>query len=86
MILSLKNNNNTNSTFVSINKIVSYFATIFVKLLNGKDLSGWKTNGNWVVQKDGSLMIDPLPEQKGWKRIDDYLISEKTYANFSWWK
>lgn len=54
----------------------------FTPLFNGKDLSGWKTNGNWVVKKDGSLMIDPLPDQKGWNRFNDYLISEKTYANF----
>ena len=54
----------------------------FVPLLNGKDLTGWKTNGNWVVQKNGSLVIDPLPTQKGWKRFDDYLISEKKYGDF----
>ena len=54
----------------------------FVPLLTGKDLSGWKTNGNWVVQKDGSLMIDPKPGQEGWNRFDDYLISEKTYGDF----
>ena len=54
----------------------------FEDLFNGKNLSGWKTNGNWVVQKEGSLLIDPLPEQTGWKRFDDYLISEKTYGDF----
>ena len=54
----------------------------FVSLFNGKDLSGWKTDGNWVVQKNGSLVIDPLPTQKGWKRFDDYLISEKKYGDF----
>jgi len=54
----------------------------FVPLFNGKDLTGWKTNGNWVVQKNGSLVIDPLPTQKGWKRFDDYLISEKKYGDF----
>lgn len=54
----------------------------FVPLLNGKDLSGWKTEGNWVVNKEGCLIIDPLPEQTGWNRFEDYLISEKTYGDF----
>ncbi|MDC0646835.1 DUF1080 domain-containing protein, partial [Opitutales bacterium] len=43
---------------------------------------GWKTEGNWVVNKEGCLIIDPLPEQTGWKRFKDYLISEKTYGDF----
>ena len=30
----------------------------FVSLYNGKDLSGWKTTGNWLPQKDGSLLIN----------------------------
>ena len=31
----------------------------WVKLYNGKDLTGWQTNGNWLPQKDGSLLIQP---------------------------
>ena len=27
-------------------------------------------------------MIDPLPEQKGWKRIDDYIFTEKKFDDF----
>lgn len=54
----------------------------FENLLNGKDLSGWKTNGNWQVQTDGSLLIDPLPDQEGWKRFDDYIFTEKKYGDF----
>ena len=54
----------------------------FENLLNGKDLSGWKTTGNWVIQKGGSLVIDPLPNQEGWKRFDDYIYSEKKYSDF----
>lgn len=54
----------------------------FLPLFNGKDLSGWRTDGNWIVKKSGSLIIDPLPDQTGWKRFDDYLISKKTYGNF----
>ncbi len=54
----------------------------FEDLFNGKNLSGWKTNGNWVVQKDGSLMIDPQPGQEGWNRFKDYIFTEKTYGDF----
>ena len=39
----------------------------FVSLYNGKDLTGWKTTGNWIPQKDGSLLIQPPPGQKGWQ-------------------
>ncbi len=31
----------------------------FKSLYNGKDLSGWITTGNWLPQKDGSLLIQP---------------------------
>lgn len=68
--------------FSLTNTILAKNESSFVNLLNGKDLSGWNTNGNWLVQKDGSLMIDPLPEQKGWKRFDDYIFTEKKFADF----
>jgi hypothetical protein len=54
----------------------------FVSLFNGKDLSGWKTTGNWLPQKDGSLLIKPKPNQKGWQRYSDYLISEQKFGDF----
>ena len=54
----------------------------FVSLYNGKDLTGWKTTGNWIPQKDGSLLIQPRPGEKGWQRYDDYLTSEKKYKDF----
>ena len=54
----------------------------FVSLYNGKDLSGWKTTGNWLPQKDGSLLIKPKPNQKGWQRYSDYLISEQKFGDF----
>ncbi len=52
----------------------------WVALFNGKDLKGWKTNGNWVPQEDGSLLIDP--KGKGWRRFADYLWTEKKYGDF----
>ena len=54
----------------------------FKTLYNGKDLTGWKTTGNWLVQKDRSLLIQPRPGEKGWQRYDAYLWSEKKYNDF----
>lgn len=53
----------------------------WVELFNGKDLTGWKTTGNWIV-KDGVVTLHPRPGEEGWKRYDAYLTSEKTYRNF----
>ncbi len=53
----------------------------FVPILGGKDLEGWTTKGNWFV-KEGVLHIQPRPGEKGWKRFDAYLWSEKPYGDF----
>ncbi|NRA95485.1 MAG: DUF1080 domain-containing protein [Planctomycetes bacterium] len=52
------------------------------RLYNRKDLSGWKTDGNWLPQTDGSLMIEPRSGEKGWQRFGAYLWSEKKYKDF----
>ena len=58
----------------------------FRSLLNGKDLSGWKTDGNWVVQKDGSLMIDPcLVKKDGIVSMIIFLPRKNTGILFSKW-
>lgn len=54
----------------------------FKTLYNDKDLTGWKTTGNWLPQKDRSLLIQPRPGEKGWQRYDAYLWSEKKYKDF----
>jgi hypothetical protein len=56
--------------------------TEFKSLYNGKDLTGWKTTGNWLPQQDGSLLIQPRAGEKGWERYDAYLWSEKKYKDF----
>ena len=56
--------------------------TEFKTLYNGKDLSGWKTTGNWLPQKDRSLLIKPREGEKGWQRYTAYLWSEKKYKDF----
>ncbi len=54
----------------------------FISLFNGKDLSHWQTTGNWLPQKDGSLLIQPKPGQEGWQRYSDYLISKEKFGDF----
>ena len=54
----------------------------FKTLYNGKDLSGWKTTGNWLVQDDGSVLIQPRDGETGWTRYSSYLWSEKKYKDF----
>jgi hypothetical protein len=54
----------------------------FVPLFNGKDLSGWQTTGNWVVESDGSVSLSPREGEKGWQRYDAYLATQRKYADF----
>jgi len=54
----------------------------FVAMFNGKDLTGWKTTGNWVVVDEKTITIEPRPGEQGWKRFADYIMTEKTYGNF----
>jgi hypothetical protein len=55
----------------------------FVSLYNCKDLTGWTTTGNWFAEDQGVLAIVPRSGEKGWKRFDAYLWSEKQYGDFS---
>jgi hypothetical protein len=49
----------------------------WVPLFNGKDLSGWKTNGDekWAVEQD-TILGESAANKYG------YLTTEKTYRNF----
>ncbi len=53
-------------------------ATIF----DGKDMSKLKTKGNWKIQEDGSLYLDPRPGEKGWTRYGSYLWLKDDYEDF----
>ena len=55
----------------------------FVTVYNGKDLTGFKTEGNWVPEAEGVLAIRPRKGEKGWQRYGSYLWLEKEYADFS---
>lgn len=54
------------------------FETIF----DGKDLSKLKTTGNWQIQEDGSLYLEPRAGEKGWQRYDAYIWLKEDYADF----
>ena len=54
----------------------------FVPMFDGKTLAGWKTTGNWIVEKDGSVSLHPRPGESGWKRYDAYLTTARKYKDF----
>ena len=54
----------------------------FVEMFNGKDLSGWNTHGNWVVEEGNTITLKPRPGERGWQRYHDYLITDRKYGNF----
>ena len=54
----------------------------FVEMFNGKDLTGWQTKGNWVVEKDNVIALQPRAGESGWQRYDAYLTTNRTYADF----
>ena len=51
--------------------------------LTGKDLSNFKTEGNWKVEDGGVLHLVPREGEKGWKRYGSYLWLKQQYADFS---
>ncbi len=53
----------------------------FVPMFNGKDLTGWNTTGNWVVEEDGTVTLKPRPGEHGWTRYNDYLTTDRQYGN-----
>ena len=56
--------------------------TGFVAMFNGKDLSGWNTTGNWVVEEDNTITLKPRSGESGWKRYNDYLTTDRQYGDF----
>ena len=51
-------------------------------IFNGKDLTGFQTKGNWVIEDGGILAIKPRPGEEGWKRYDAYLWTKEQYGDF----
>jgi len=54
----------------------------FTPMFNGKDLTGWRTSGNWLVEADGTVTLKPRPGERGWQRYGDYLTTRRKYADF----
>ena len=54
----------------------------FKQMFNGKDLTGWKTNGNWVVEEGNVVTLKPRPGESGWQRYQDYLTTDRKYGDF----
>ena len=70
------------SALIGLAPLVSAAEKDWVELYNGRELSGWQTSGNWLPQKDGTLLIQPRPGEKGWQRYGAYLWSKKKYKDF----
>lgn len=54
----------------------------WTSLTNGKDLGNFDTEGNWVVQEDGVVALQPRPGESGWTRYGSYLWLKQAYADF----
>ena len=55
----------------------------WVNLLEGGDLTKhFTTKGNWMLDKEGVVKLEPRPGEKGWQRYDAYLWAKKEYTDF----
>jgi len=55
---------------------------VFQPMFNGRDLSGWMTTGNWMVEENGIVALHPRPGEQGWQRYSAYLMSRRKYQDF----
>ncbi|MBW8015356.1 MAG: DUF1080 domain-containing protein [Planctomycetes bacterium] len=54
----------------------------FTQMFNGKDLTGWQTTGNWMIEEGNILTLKPRPGERGWQRYGDYIATKRKYGNF----
>ena len=54
----------------------------FRPMFNGKDLTGWQTTGNWIVEEGNVIALKPRPGERGWQRYDAYLTTDRKYRDF----
>lgn len=55
----------------------------WVNLLEGNDLDKHCfTKGNWILDKDGVVRLEPRPGESGWQRYDAYLWAKKPLKDF----
>jgi len=50
-------------------------------IVDGK-FSGVETEGNWQIQEDGTVYLEPREGEKGWKRYNHYLTTTEEYGDF----
>ena len=53
-----------------------------VTVFDGKNMDNIETAGNWKIQKDGSLYLEPREGETDWKRYDCYIWLKEQYADF----
>ena len=54
----------------------------FSQMFNGRDLTGWQTKGNWMIEEGNILTLKPRKGEHGWQRFEDYITTERKYGNF----
>ena len=54
----------------------------FTTIFDGKNMDHLKTEGNWIIQEDGSLFLKPREGEKGWQRYGSYLWLKEDYKDF----
>jgi hypothetical protein len=54
----------------------------YTMLYNGKDLTGWKTAGDWRVEEDGVLALKPKPGRRGIFSYTLFLWTKEKYSDF----
>jgi hypothetical protein len=54
----------------------------FTVLYDGTNLDQLQTTGNWQIQDDGALYLEPREGEEGWKRYDAYLWLAEEYGDF----
>ena len=69
-------------TAILITPVYSQENDGFVKMFNGKDLTSWKTIGNWAIAENKILALKSGEGESGWKRFGAYMMTEKIYGDF----
>ena len=52
------------------------------EMFNGKNLDGWNTTGNWIMEINNIVTLKPRPGETGSTRYKDYLPTNRMYDNF----
>ncbi len=54
----------------------------FTPLIEGGTWSGLQTEGNWQIQENGEVYLEPREGEEGWKRYHHYLTTTEKYGDF----